>query len=169
MQASVVLLLLGPAEAKAYEDQVGLGLDAGYAVVLGNADLPAHGIPFGLTFWWGLGDTFQLQGRIGYAPHPDLQTLHVGVASAEILYLLDLMQVVPFAGVGADLLYLRRGSAAAFEPAFHLLVGLDYLIDRRWIAGLDIRPFVLPLEIPARGFSPVYLTASLRLTLAFDR
>jgi len=164
-----MLSVSSPSLARAYEGQFGVGVDVGYGALLGGTGVPAHSVPIGLSFWWGLGDTFQLQTRLTYAPHPAAPPLHLGTASIELVYLLDVLRVVPFLGIGVDLLYLRWGPADAFEPAAHLLLGLDYLIDRRWIVGLDFRPFILPLEIPARGFAPVIVTASLRLTMSLDQ
>jgi len=158
-----------PSGAAAYEEQTLLGLDLSWGLAPSSASMPAHGLGLGLSLDWGLGDTLSLQGRVAYAIHPAAAPGHALGAGLELIYLLDILQVVPFFGIGLDALLSARSGEIAAAPALHLLFGLDYLLDRRWIVGLDIRPHFVPLAFADPGLDPFYLTVGLRLSRVFER
>ena len=100
-----------PAPARAYEDQVVLGLDIGYARALANDDLPANGLLSGLSVDIGIGDAWAIRCRAAYAFHPGGRPLHLGLAGAEVVYLLDILELVPFFGLGVDGILTQREKA----------------------------------------------------------
>ncbi len=169
----VALVLFGaalgaiPSQAKAYEDQITLGLDLAYARAF-VGDLPTQGPMMGLSLGIGLGDAWTLTPRVAYAIHPDEAPLHVLVTGVELTYLFDILKVVPFVGVGLDGLTSFWQGEPGFDFAAHIVAGLDWLISRKWIAGIDIRAYVLPLALSS-GIDPVYLTAGLRISYVFER
>lgn len=157
------------APAKAYEDQATLFLDLGYAAVLANPDLPTSGVQLGLGGSIGLTDAWTVRARGSYGLHPASTSLHVATLGAEVYYVLDILKFVPFFGLGLD------GVATIFDGGFgldlglHAVVGLDWLVSREWVVGLDIRPYVLPFSLASSGVDPVYLTVDLRVSFVFDR
>ena len=159
-----------PAPARAYEDQVLLGLDIGYARALANDDLPANGLLSGLSVDIGIGDAWAIRCRAAYAFHPGGRPLHLGLAGAEVVYLLDILELVPFFGLGVDgILTQREDDGTGVDLALHAVLGLDWLVTREWVVGLDIRAYALPFSLADQGVDPVYLGAGLRLGYVFDR
>ncbi len=160
-----------PSPAAAYEDQATLFVDLGYASALGNDALSTHGVIGGLGGSWGLNDAWTLRGRLAWAGHP--RDLQVGLVSVEVFYTLDILELVPFAGLGVDGIASLSddGTGTTFRPSFavHAVVGLDWLISRRFILGLDVRPHLLPLGFGDDALPPIYLSATLRLSIVFER
>lgn len=163
------LAFAAPSLARAYEDQVVLTLDAGYAATLAS-DAPTHGLGFGLGVNIGLGDAWALQTRLSYAVHPGGGgPLHVGIAGVEVVYLLDILEIVPFFGLGVDGVATALDGNVRGDLGLHAVVGVDWLVTRRWLVGLEVRPYVLPLSLAETGGVPGYLTVDLRVGLVFDR
>ena len=160
-----------PSPAEAYEDQATLFVDLGYAAALGEDALPTHGIVGGLGGSWGLNDAWPLRGRLAWAGHP--RDLQMGTLGVEVFYMLDILELVPFAGLGVDgILTIAddgTGSSIGGTFAVHAVVGLDWLINRRFVLGLDVRPHLLPLGLSDDALPSVVLSASLRLSVVFDR
>lgn len=136
---AAVLCVLTPSRAQAYDDQASLDLAVGYLRISDNAALAANGGEVTVGGGYGLGDMFVLRGSLGYG----LQGLStgrtsVGRARVEFAYLVDVLNVVPFFGLGASAWFF---DAVGLElaPAGHALAGADLLITREWNAGLDLR------------------------------
>lgn len=171
----VVLALLGalaalvPASAHAYEDKITLGVGTGYAAVLANPDLPTHGARVALEVGIGLNDAWSLTPRLEYVIHPDASPLHLGLVGAEVTYALDIVTVVPVFGLGLDVIGTVREGTFGADLALHVVVGLDWLVTRTWLVGLDVRAYFLPLSLASTGVDPVYLTAGLHVAYVFDR
>ncbi len=153
-----------PGRARAYEDQLTLGLGLGYAVVVTNG-LPPHGALAELSASVGLDDTWTVRANLSYAFHPGHDPMHVGLVGAELIYMVDVLEVVPFFGLGVDAIGTLYQGAAGVDAAAHAIVGVDYLAAREWLVGLDIRPYVLLTRLST---DPVYFTASARFSLVFD-
>ena len=166
---AATLTLVNAAPAAAYEDQVTLDLDVGGGFVLANGDAPTAGVGFGVGAGFGLGTAWTLRGRISYALHPSASSLQVLTAGAEVHYALDILKFVPFFGVGIDGIGTVRDGTFGADVAVHALLGLDWLLSRKIVVGIDIRPYVLPFSLADRGIDPVYLSATLRLSVVFDR
>jgi len=162
------LLLFAPTTARAYEDQVALSVDANYAYA--QHGIPMHGAGVGVSAGIGLGDTFTLVFRGGYAAHPGRETTaHLLSATAEALYIVDILTWVPFFGAGVDgYLQVRDGTPRGnFEV--HGIVGLDYLHSRELAFGLDVRVGYLPFE-PATGvMHGLHVQAGFRVSWLFSR
>ncbi|MBX3249631.1 MAG: hypothetical protein KF901_20815 [Myxococcales bacterium] len=156
-------------EARAYEDKITLGVGVGYAAVLANPDLPTHGARLAVEVGIGLNDAWSLTPRFEYVLHPATSALHVGLLGVEVTYALDIVAVVPVFGLGLDAIGTVRGGSFGADIAAHVVVGLDWLVSRTWLLGLDVRAYFLPLSLAETGVDPVYLTAGLRVAFVFDR
>jgi hypothetical protein len=137
--------LAGAGTARAYEEQASLDGALGYALLVRD-DLPTRqgvGVDLGASI--GVYDTVVLRGTLGYALLSDAERReHVGRLRMEGMYLLDVLAVVPFFGLGATLSTAQHSDAnVPLRPGVHLLLGLDYLLSRSWILGLDVRTGVL--------------------------
>jgi hypothetical protein len=151
--------------ARAYEEQASLDGAAGVAIVPHAETLSPVGTELSLGGTLGVSDMFLARAQLGYAALFDNGSAqHVGRARAEFAYLLDVLQVVPFFGVGANLWLYEADDAVRARPGVHLLVGVDYLWSRAWTFGLDVRPGLV-LE-PDRVTSSTEI--QLRVSRMFD-
>jgi hypothetical protein len=153
--------------AFAFEDRLALGAGAGYAVWPGLS--AAHGVALDLHAGYGLSAEWQLRGGATYAFHPhdtSAQAFSTLGVRAEIVYMVDIFNFVPFAGLGASGLGVIGHGDPAIEPAVHLLGGAAYWVSFDWLIELDVRAHVLP---GAADGSPIYLVSTLSAVLAFDR
>ena len=66
---------------------------------------------------------------------------HLGRLRVEALYLLDVLKVVPFLGLGASLTNNPDDSAPLpVRVGGHLVFGVDYLVSRSWIVVVFASP-----------------------------
>lgn len=166
--AAVLASLVLAGEARAYEDKLTFGVEAGYGLVAVPSALPEHGVLVGISSSIGLNDIWSLRGHIDYGYHPAGEPLHVLVLGAEILYLLDVVQFVPYFGLGIDGLGTYYEDQAGLELGAHAVLGIEYLLSRDQLIGFDLRPHVLPLSVNRELLEPVYITATLRFSFVFD-
>jgi hypothetical protein len=164
---SLALLASWPRAARAYEDQATLGLSVGYAGIPQSDTLPRHGIDAALGAGWGIGDAWSIQGLLGYDCFPDDHRLHIGRAGVETVYALDIVRFVPLLGAGVDGLMSVRDGRTRGDLALHLLLGIDFLINPRWLLGADARGYWVATS--ARSIlDPFVVTAALRAGVRFD-
>ncbi|MCA9577076.1 MAG: hypothetical protein R3B40_14520 [Polyangiales bacterium] len=165
--AIVGVSLVQPGEARAYEEQIALNIDAGY--VYAQHGLPTHGVGVGVGAGIGLGDTFTLVLRGGYAAHPGSTPGHVLSATAEVLYIVDILTWVPFFGIGTDGHLILRDGQVRGNFEVHGVLGLDYLHSRTLAIGLDVRVGYLPFEPTAGVLHGLHAQAGLRVSYLFSR
>jgi hypothetical protein len=141
--------LLGSARAHAYEEQASLDAALGYALVVDD-DVSAQGASAELGASWGLSDTYVARATLGYASVVEATDAgravqHLGRLRVEALYLLDVLKVVPFFGLGASLTNNPHDSGQLLPVRLggHLVFGVDYLASRSWTLGLDVRAALL--------------------------
>jgi hypothetical protein len=130
--------------ARAYEEQAALELSSGLNVLASSDTLNPVGPEIALGGAVGISDLFVARGQFGYAAlfeHGSVQS--VGKARVEAAYLVDVLKVVPFFGLGGSLWLYSDAGAVRLRPGAHILVGLDYLWSRAWTLGLDFRTGVL--------------------------
>lgn len=158
--AAAVLATLAavPPQARAYERELSLGIEAGFAQAFGPG-LP--GARAGLHASYGLDDTWTVAAQLGYSFHPADEPLHVGEVAAELLYVIDVVRVVPYFGVGLSWFGTLRAGELGGDGGAHLVAGGHYYLSRSWAIGLDVRGHTIFTAI--EDF-PVYLTATLRLS-----
>jgi hypothetical protein len=150
--------------AHAYEDQLTLGVGAGYANPA-SSTLPHHGLLFDVSGSVGLSSELTLRARFSYAEHFAQRPMHVLLGSADLLYLWDVTTVVPYLGGGIDELDRVRGGRIDVEGGVHLAAGLDYLWSRRVALELDLRPCLL---LSALRRDPWYLAITASVIFVFD-
>lgn len=158
-----------PAAAHAYDHQITVEAAVGWglAPALAAPDNGPAGL-IGATI--GFDDTWGMGISAGWAVHPPFNggsALHTGFAGVEALYFIDILQVVPFFGLGVDVLttYDSATDAWGADFALHVRASLDYLVSRQVIIGLDVRPYVL---FTALSTEPVYLTFLARFSYVID-
>jgi hypothetical protein len=161
------LLASLPSTAAAYEDQVTLGLEVGYAGMPTSDTLPRNGVDVGLIAGGGLGDAWSIQGLLSYNIFPNERPWHLGVVGLETVYALDIVRFVPLIGAGVDGLLTVRGGSTRGDFALHVLVGVDYLINHRWLVGADVRGYWVATNA-ASPLDPFLLTAAARAGVRFD-
>jgi hypothetical protein len=117
----------------------------------------------------GIDDAFSARLHAAYAFHPaPVDSFHVVLGSLEVIYLLDVLEIVPFGGLGADALGTFFAGRAGVDLGAHLVLGVDYLVSREVLIGADVRAYYLPLDVSVDGVDPVYLTLGARLELIFE-
>ena len=170
LAASLLASLLGPRSAAAYDRQVTLDLGVGWGFTPALEMLPDHGPVGSLATTIGFDDTWALGIHASWGVHPPLTsstdpTFHVGVVGVEALYYIDILAVVPFFGLGVDVLPTTDETAWALDFAAHARVSLDYLVSRQITVGLDVRPYVL---LTALDIDPVYVTVQVRMSALLE-
>lgn len=168
--AALLGTLATPGVARAYEDQWSLFAGAGYSFTSG-AELPQHGVALGIGAGLGLGDTWELRVEASYAIHPGDTPLHRIGGAAEIVYVVDILTVVPFFGVGlggaVTILDAATADGGGVRGDFVAqgVVGLDWLVSREFVLGVEVRPRVLLTSLPTDA---LWLTATLRAQVLFE-
>lgn len=160
------MLALLASPARAYENEATFGLAVGYAGMPKADAPPRHGVGIALSAGGGIGDAWNIQGLLSYAALPGDASLHVSMAGLETVYALDIVRFVPLIGLGLDGLLTIRDRQAHGDFALHALLGFDFLIDRRWIVGADVRGF----WVATNTHSPLdafFLTAAARVGIRF--
>lgn len=153
----VGVLAAEPSVAHAYEQQLGLSLELGYAV-LPTGPLPSHGAYAEAGVSVGLGDTWEIRGRVAYAWHPE--PMHRWAGGLEVVYLVDVFEIVPFLGLGVSGLVTLNDTAVLGDFAAGGVVGLDVLLSREVTLGAVVRPSVV---LTALDTAPLWLEAGVRL------
>ncbi|NOY92437.1 MAG: hypothetical protein GXP55_14680 [Deltaproteobacteria bacterium] len=170
IMSALALSFATPSVARAYEDQATLGVDLGWlGAPSAEAGVPRNGVSLGLSGTLGLGDSWSLGGRVGYALHPADPTLHSGVGGLELIYLVDVLRLVPSLGLGVDGFFSLRDGELGADLAVHALLRLDFLFSRRLLFGVDFRVYALPFAFDDGGLAPLAMQAGLRVSLTFDR
>lgn len=153
-----------PTQVLAYAEQAELSLAAGYAGAVQIPPLSETGAALDLGFGIGLNDMFMTRAALGYGVSvADSRVLSIGRARAEVLYVVDVLQIVPFFGLGVGAWLFDDGGLALAPHGFGT-VGLDYLATRAWLFGIDIRLGMLLIDSAVHATTEVQL----RCSRAFD-
>jgi hypothetical protein len=155
---------LSARRAHAYEDQQTVAVGLGYAQSVGR-EAVQHGVLLDVAASTGLSAQWALRGRLSYALHPGEDALHVGIGAAELLYVVDVLELVPYAGLGAGALLRAQRSELEGAPAAHVVAGIDYLLSRNWTLELDARGHLLLTELSTH---PVYWAATVSVIWMLD-
>ena len=162
-----LLLAWPPSTAGAYEKQATLGLGVGYAGNPGSDTLPRNGVDVGLSAGGGLGDSWSIQGLLSYNVFPNERAVHLGVLGIETVYALDIVRFVPLIGAGVDGLLTVRDRRSRGDFALHALLGVDFLINPRWLVGADVRGYWVATNAHS-PLDPFIITAAVRVGVRFD-
>jgi hypothetical protein len=153
-----------PSSVRAYEDQLSFGAGAGYAYATQTGS-SNHGGYFQLEASLGVSSTWSVRGVLGYGLHPAAPRLSQGILGVEALYLVDVLELVPYAGLGVDALASFGAADTRFAVGAHPIVGVDWLLGRSFLLGLSARPIFVLSDLD-RG--PLYLTVSLSAVWLLD-
>ena len=172
---ALVITTALPAAASAYDRQITFGITGGWGWAPALEMFPNNGPTAGVSGTIGIGDAWGIGAYAGWAVHPPFnggdpppsssRALQVGLFGVEGLYFFDILSVVPFFGLGLDVLPTFDDFVWGADFAVHLRASVDYLVSREIIVGLDIRPYVLLTNL---SLDPVYLTFQLRVSFVFD-
>ena len=162
VRALVLAVALSPATAFAYEDQLAVGLDVGYAQVAGASG--GAGLGAGPHAKIGLDDTWNLYAAGLYAYHPG-DALHVGTLAGGIEYVFDVLRWIPYGGLGPEVVWAAREGESGAEAGLQASLGLDYLAARGHSFGIVARWHAVLSDL---GRFPVYVTVALRGSLLWD-
>lgn len=137
---AVALALLAPARAIAGAQQLHGAAALGYAWSSGPGGGPAAAL-LSLGGAYGLNDTFRLYANLEYAlgigNAPNGTPRHAGSLSIGIAYAIDVLSVVPWAGVGLQGSLVGSAAWVGFVPAVEVRGGLDILTSRYF--GLQVQ------------------------------
>ncbi len=152
----VVVAVLLPSRANAFERQWHVGMDAGYASLFGDNSAGGYGGGAHLTY--GLTDAFNALLDIDVTRQPSAHTT-IASGGAGVAYTLDVARLVPYAGLLAGG-YRLGGDLSTTAPGIQVALGLDYALDRAWSIGLQFRMHTIFARDP---IGPVaYATTFLR-------
>jgi hypothetical protein len=160
--ALLSVFVSAPTGALAYEDQLAVGLDVGYADVATTR--VGAGFGGGPHAKIGLDDTWNLYAAGFYSYHPG-ETLHVATLGAGVEYVFDVLQWIPWGGLGAEVLWAAQGDEQGAEGGIQAALGLDYLASRSYSVGIVLRGHTI---LSALDTFPLYGTLALRGSLDFD-
>jgi hypothetical protein len=168
--ASVFIGLLvwaATSPARAYEDQASVDAEVAYVHAFSKAFSPRNGVAVGAGASLGLSNVLSLRGQFMWAFHPsDDPLVSIAWVSAELVYLIDVLEVVPYFGAGADFAALvRLGADTELNAGVHPVIGFEYLVSRELTVGVQVRPVFLLTAIET---TPVYLQLGLTLSYLFD-
>jgi hypothetical protein len=161
-----------PSAARAYEDQATLEIGLGYAHAFAGG-LSASGPALAVAGSVGLGDVWTLRAMLGGSVHPavsgETPTAAVPFGGVELLYVVDVLQWVPCVGLGIDVVGTVSATGVGADLAAHTVLGLDWLVSRAWLLGVDVRAYLLLSDL-ATGTPrfPVYLTFAVKTGVVFD-
>jgi hypothetical protein len=156
--------------AAAYEDQLTIEAGLGYAFAADAGEDARSGLPFSLAASIGLDDVWTVKATTAYAIHTaDAGARHTVIAGAELVYVVDVLEIVPYFGAGLDVFGAWRGPDQDLDAAAHLVFGADYLLTRSLFVGVEIRPHLLLTRLADDdGRTPLYITALARIGFIWD-
>lgn len=154
------------APARAYEDQASLDAEVSYAHAVSD-DAPSHGVALGLGASLGLDDVLSLRGQLAWALHPSGNSSRsVFLVSAELLYLVDIVELVPYFGVGIDGIGgWVEGESVSTDLGLHPILGVDWLLSREFALGVQLRSIFL---LTALDTDPIYFKAGVSASYFLD-
>jgi hypothetical protein len=167
-RVSIGLLVWAAATpALAYEDQASVDAEVAYVHAFSKEFSPRNGVAVGAGAGLGLNNVLSLRGQFMWAFHPsDDPLVSIAWVSAELVYLIDVLEVVPYFGAGADVsAFVRSGADVELNAGLHPVFGFDYLVSRELTLGMQVRPVFL---LTAIDTLPVYLQLGLTLSYLFD-
>ena len=162
----VTWLCLVAAPVRAYEDQLSLGVGAGYAY-LAHSDGPRHGIAIDLEASLGLAAAWSVRAALGYSLHPGSRASSRLGLGGELVYVIDVLELVPSLGLGVDAVAGRSHEQQALRVDFgvHPVLGIDWLVRRELMLGLSARPVFVLTDW---AHHPLYLSVTLTLSWLLD-
>lgn len=162
-----MLAAAAAAPAQAYEDQASFDAELAYTRAFQTGFEDGQGVGIGAGASLGLSNTLTLRGQLMWAFHPSAdRSASLLLLSADLVYVIDVLEVVPYVGFGVDSAALIQKSAdVAVELGVHPVLGVDYLLSREVALGLQVKPVIV---LTALESWPVYLQAGVTFSYLFD-
>jgi hypothetical protein len=171
LPALTAAFALGTAErpAAAFERQWHLGGGIGAASYSGTEGGIAPAL--GVHAAYGLSDMFDARVELLGSHHSTVsdQSLDVFSASAGVVYKLDVIEWIPYAGILAGYYYFSGEPVPEFQHDFALsaLLGIDYAWSRSFGVGVALRYHGFMLDAPRSFTDAAYFTGLLRAEYRF--
>lgn len=164
---AAALVLLTTPLAAAYEGEVQGMAELGYAHLFGD-DPSGPGGSASLGVRYGLTDAWNLWAAGGWALHPEAAGdsgthVHVGALGGGVEWVFDVLQIVPWAGLGLEGLVFAADETE-LAVAVQASVGADYLLRRGLAIGLVGRGRVVLSrleEVPLQALFALRLVVTL--------
>jgi hypothetical protein len=160
------LVWAGVAPARAYEDHASLDAELSYGHAISDS-APPNGVALGLGAGLGLSDVFSVRGQLTWALHPgEPQFTSLFFLSGELLYLIDVLEIVPYFGFGVDVIgsYVS-GQEFGGDMGVHPVLGFDWLLSREFTLGLALRSVFL---VTGLNDNPVYFKVGATFSYLID-
>lgn len=163
-----VMFLWGSRPARAGKKEWMLSLLPHYSMIRAYKHT-RHGGGLALSSEYGLADSWNLKATVSYAAHAmtgeDPGVLSLGMLSVTVVYMIDIVQVVPCFLLGVDAAVLGGKSMdTEVEAGFHAGLGVDYLLSRYWSIGVEA---TYHLFVPDVKDIPAYVRAGFRFSRRF--
>lgn len=160
-----ILVLLAAPVASGYEGELQGTAELGYAHLFGDDPSgPGGGAQIGIRY--ALTDAWNLWAGGGYALHPEAAgdpatLLHVGGLGGGVEWVFDVVQIVPWAGLGLEGLVFAADDTL-LAAAVQASLGADYLLRRGLAVGLVGRGRVVLSRLEE---VPLQMIVALRLVV----
>lgn len=150
-----------------------VGVTGGFAGLAGNeGDFSGYG--GGILGSYGLSDAWSLAGNAFLTSNQVTKTggrSRVTSQAIGFVYSLDVIEIVPYFGFYVGLYEIAGGGVAKADVKLggQLAVGLDYIVSRDFILGIDLRAHALPADFAKSpdNPSPFYATTFLKAEYAW--
>jgi hypothetical protein len=168
-----VALSLVATDAGAVPHLKRVGVTGGFAGMAGNeGDFAGYG--GGVLGSYGVTDAIAIAGSAFFTSNQVSKTGGRSLVASQALgaiYSLDVIEIVPWFGFYVGLYELGGGGVTKSDVKVggQLAVGLDYILSRTWIVGLDLRAHALPADFAKSATDPMpfYTTTFVKLEYAW--
>ena len=162
------LICFGSGTARAGKKEWMISLLPHYSVIRAYKRT-RHGGGLAFSSEYGLADSWHLKAAVSYAAHAvtgdDPGVLSLGMLSVTVVYLIDIVRVVPSIHLGVDAAILGgKSTDTEVEAGFHAGLGVDYLLDRYWSIGIES---TYHLFVPDVKDIPAYVRVGFRFSRRF--
>jgi hypothetical protein len=120
----------------------------------------------GLALEYGMTDSWTARMNADYAGHvvtsPELGLLSVARLGGGVVYMLDVLRVIPYLHLGLDVAAIG-GKGVDWDAYLGIQVGggVDYLLSREWSIGLEVGYEVF---VPESANLPAFVRLGFRLS-----
>jgi hypothetical protein len=164
--AAAVVFAVAPAEAA--KDVKRVGVQGGFAGIASEGTFAGYG--GGVNFGWSFTDAFTLGVNAMASSNQVTEKGGRSLVTSQaigVTYALDIIQIVPYAGLYAGLYQMSGGGLdkVQWKGGAQVAVGVDYVYSRDLTFGLEFRAHALPGDFfssptnPTRFYATTFLKA----------
>ncbi len=165
--ALTALLILLPTPALAAKDVKRVGVQGGFAGLSSEGSFAGYG--GALFFGWSFTDALTLGVNASASSNQVTEKGGRSLVMSQavgVTYALDIIQIVPYAGIYAGVYEMSGGGLAKTQVkgGAQVALGVDYVHSRDFTFGLELRAHALPGEFLASPTNPTpfYATTFLK-------